>query len=274
MDVDAASINRLSLALYATPVNLEALKYWHEVTGHIGEQNIKLLPELVDGVDLSKPPDLSGDCKCVICAETRMKLKPHKGYIKPGLYQNELIYSDIVGPIEGAKSDAKYAVTFTEDITRRVDVALILSKECEVVLRAFQGYAKKIFSPDRPIRRLYTDDDSVYSGGLFNNYRYAEGIRWESTIPYSPQMNPIAERIGQTLSTRAHAMLLQSGLPRTIITELIATAAYMHNIMPVIGVVHPVIGKPATPNEAAGYGKPDLSFIKRVGRRGICQKRY
>ena len=27
--------------------------------------------------------------------------------------------------------------------------------------------------------------------------------------------------------------------------------------------------KPATPNKAAGYGKPDLSFVKRVGRRGI-----
>ena len=247
MDVDAASINRLSLALYATPVNLEALKYWHEVTGHIGEQNIKLLPELVDGVDLSKPPDLSGDCKCVICAETRIKLKPHKGHIKPGLYQNELIHSDIVGPIEGAKSDAKYAVTFTEDITRKVDVALMLSKECEVVLKAFQGYVKKIFSPDRPIRRLHTDDDSAYSGGLFNNYRYIKGIR-----------------------TRAHAILLQSGLLCIMITELIATAAYIYNIMPVTGVVHPVIGKPATLNKAAGHGKPDLSFIKRVGRRGIC----
>ena len=86
LDVDAASINRLSLALYATPVNLEALKYWHKVTGHIGEQNIKLLPELVDGIDLSKPPDLSGNCKCVIYAEIRIKLKPYKGYIKPGLY--------------------------------------------------------------------------------------------------------------------------------------------------------------------------------------------
>ena len=137
LDVDVASINRLSLALYATPVNPEALKYWHEVTGHIKEQNIKLLPELVDGVDLSKPPDLSGDCKCVICAETRIKLKPHKGHIKPGLYQNELIYSDIVGPIEGAKSDVKYAITFTEDITRRVDMALIPSKEYKVILRAF-----------------------------------------------------------------------------------------------------------------------------------------
>ena len=273
LDVDAASINGLSLALYTTPVNPEALKYWHEVTGHVGEQNIKLLPELVDGVDLSKPPDLSGDCKCVICAETRMKLKPHKGHMKPGLYQNELIHSDIVGPIDGAKSDARYVVTFTEDITRKVDVALMPSKECEVVLRAFQGYAKKIFSPDRPIRRLHTDDDGAYSGGLFNNYRYAEGIRWESTIPYSPQMNPIAERMGQTLSTRAHAMLLQSGLPRTMITELIATAAFMHNIMPVTGVVHPVTGKPATPNEAAGHGKPDLSFVKRVGRRGMCQER-
>ena len=87
-------------------------------------------------------------------------------------------------------------------------------------------------------------------------------------------MNPITKRIGQILSTRAYAMLLQSGLLRTIITKLIATAVYIHNIIPVIGVVYPVIGKPATPNKAAKHGKPDLSFIKRVRRRGICQKRY
>ena len=91
----------------------------------------------MDGIDLSKPPDFSGDCKYVIYAEIRMKFKPYKGYIKPGLYWNEFIYSDIVGPIKGAKLNTKYAITFTEDITKRVNVALILSKEYKVILKAF-----------------------------------------------------------------------------------------------------------------------------------------
>ena len=37
LDVDAASINGLSLALYTITVNPKALKYWYEVTGYIGE---------------------------------------------------------------------------------------------------------------------------------------------------------------------------------------------------------------------------------------------
>ena len=165
------------MALYIITVNPEALKYWHEVTGYVREQNIKLLPELVNSIDLSKPPDLFSNYKYVICAEIRIKLKPYKGYIKPGLYQNKLIYSDIIGPINRAKSDAKYIVTFTEDVTRKVDVALIPSPAYKYILRAFQGYLKKIFSPDRPIRRLYIDDNSIYSSTLFNNYRYTKGIR-------------------------------------------------------------------------------------------------
>ena len=164
------------MALYIT-VNQEALKYWYKVTGHIGEQNIKLLPETVTGIDLFSLPDLSGDCNYVVYAEIRIKLKPSKGHIEPGTYQNELIYSDLIGPIEGVKADYKWVVTFTEDITKVVHMALLPDSSYETVLRAFQGYAKRIYSPDRLIRRLYTDDNGIYSGFQFNNWRYAEGIR-------------------------------------------------------------------------------------------------
>ena len=43
-------------------------------------------------------------------------------------------------------------------------MALLPDSLCETVLRAFQGYIKRIYSPDRPIRRLYTDDNGTYNG--------------------------------------------------------------------------------------------------------------
>ena len=56
------------------------------MTGYIGEQNIKLLLKLINGIDLFKLPDLLGNYKYIIYIKTRIKLKPYKGYIKSGLY--------------------------------------------------------------------------------------------------------------------------------------------------------------------------------------------
>ena len=134
LKVDTEVINRLTYVTLYITVNQKALKYWYKVTGYIGEQNIKLLPETVTGIDLSSLPDLLKDYNYIVYAEIRIKLKPSKGHIEPGIYQNELIYSDFIGPIKGIKADYKWVVTFTKDITKVVYMALLPDSSYETVL--------------------------------------------------------------------------------------------------------------------------------------------
>ena len=262
VDVDTSAIEEQKLPSVALHTyNQEALQYWHELTGHMGTQNVQRLPDIVDGIDLFNPPDVSDDCQCVTCAETRMKLLPSKGHIKPGEYQDELIHSDLIGPVEG------YMIcTFTEDKTKYVEAFAIPDKSCSTVLVAFERYRAKHNNPDRPIRRLHTDDDKAYSGHLFTEYRQIHGIMWEPTIPSNPQMNPVSERMGQTLTTRAHAIWRESGLSKKMLPETINAVVFLRNRCPVAGM-------DVSPHEAMGYGRPNLRWIKRIGRVGMCQER-
>ena len=95
------------------------------------------MPETVTGIDLFSLLNLLGDYNYVVYTEIRIKLKPSKGYIEPGTYQNELIYSDFIGPIEGTKADYKWVVIFIKDITKVVYIALLPDSLYETVLRAF-----------------------------------------------------------------------------------------------------------------------------------------
>ena len=45
--------------------------------------------------------------------------------------------SDIINLIHKIKSDVKYAIIFTANIIKKVNITLILSKEYKVILKAF-----------------------------------------------------------------------------------------------------------------------------------------
>ena len=265
VSVEAKALHVQETAAAATACNQDAIDYWHQLTGHLGKQNVRKLPQIVDGIDLNHPPT-NDDCCCVICAETRMKNLPHKGHIEPGRYENELIHADIFGPIEDAAPYARYLHLFTEDTTKALTGHLMPDKSAASVLSSFDSYRKATERPDRPVRRLHTDEDSVYKSDLLNDYRYKHGIVWEPSIPANPQMNGVAERQGQTVMTTAHSLLQESGLPRKMIGEMITAAIWLKN-----RTIEARDGK--TPHELAGRGRPNLGHLKRLGRYGMCQKR-
>ena len=59
-----------------------------------------------------------------------------------------------------------------------------------------------------------------------------KGIRLQTTIPYSPQQNGIAERMNRTLNDRVRTMLIQSGLSQRYWQFAVATAAHVTNRVP------------------------------------------
>ena len=54
----------------------------------------------------------------------------------------------------------------------------------------------------------------------------------ETTTPYSPQYNGVAERKNRTLKEMMNAMLISSGLPQNMYGEAILSANYLLNKVP------------------------------------------
>ena len=113
----------------------------------------------------------------------------------------------------------------------------------------------------------------TYHGTEYVNRRFSggcrkSGITHQTTVPYSPQQNGLAERMNRTLTERARAMLshMQVQVQVDIIwwAEAMNTAFYVTNRVPCAS--HPT----TTPFEFIFGKKPDLSEMCVLGSKGYA----
>lgn len=145
-----ARSSKTDLAL--TAINGETVKMWHERLGHLGEQNIRRLATMSEGIDLSKSPPNDA---CVPCTVASLQTEPHKSFIEPGKHFLELVHSDLIGPLETAYSGVRYAVTFLEDFHKGSMIYFLTQKSD--VFKAAKQYCLQFERGDSRIRRLRTD---------------------------------------------------------------------------------------------------------------------
>ena len=108
-------------------------------------------------------------------------------------------------PTRGGK---KYFVTFIDDFSKFYYIYLLHSKD--EVLRKFMVYKTEVENQcNVKIKRLRS-----YRGGEYHFQEYCEnvGIIHETSTPYTPQQNGVAERKNRTLTKMINVMLSNLGL--------------------------------------------------------------
>ena len=84
---------------------------------------------------------------------------------------------------------------------------------------------------DRKIKVIRSDRGGEYEAP-FGDFCSKNGIIHQTTAPYSPQQNGVAERKNRTLKEMMNALLLSSGLPQNSWGEAILSANYILNRIP------------------------------------------
>jgi transposase InsO family protein len=82
------------------------------------------------------------------------------------------------------------------------------------------------------IRRLCTDNGGEYINSPFKEFCAAKGIIMETTAPYSPAQNGIAEQLNRMIVEQARAMIYSKGLPKLLWPEAVKYACYIKNRSP------------------------------------------
>ncbi len=203
---------------------------WHYRFGHINSVTLNRMikNKLCTGLPLYlNPIDL-----CEGCILGKSSHKSHPRSESRSTQLNQLVHSDLCGPMETSSlTGSNFFLTFIDDFSRYTTV-FFLKKKSEV-FSCFREYCNLVTRQhDLPVQALRSDNGGEYGSGEFQNFCKDEGIRQQFTVPYTPQQNGVSERKNRTLVEAARAMLLTAGLPKSYWEEAVATACYLQNRVP------------------------------------------
>jgi len=173
----------------------------------------------------------------------------------------ELIHSDLCGPIETQSiGGAKYFFTLIDDYSKRIFIYTLESKN--QVPEMFRNFKKLVENQTgRRIRILRTDNGKEYVKTRMINLLKEEGIKHQTTVPYSPEQNGVAERYNRMIVEKARCLLFEAKLPKKFWGEAVSTAVYFLNRSPT-KALHKM-----TPEEAWLGRKPDLRHLRIFGSK-------
>ena len=82
---------------------------------------------------------------------------------------------------------------------------------------------------EKKIKILRTDNGTKYESNEFHDFCKEAGIKRETTIPYTPEQNGVAERKNRTIVGVVCAMLHDQRLSKFLWVEAANTAVYVQN---------------------------------------------
>jgi len=229
---------------------------WHRRLAHLSEDNVRKLASMVEGMSIQYGTTVG---VCDACMEGKQhRQQSHKPATR-ATQPLELIHSDLCGPIDPTSfGGAMYFILFIDDCTRYTYIYPLKRKTSSSVLEKFQEYKAEVEKQlDRNIKRLRTDGGGEYENWM-GNYLKETGIIHETTAPYSPDQNGVAERANRTILERVKSVISEGKLDKQLWMELAQTVVYLKNRSPTTAVY-------TTPYEAWHGIKPDLSHLRILG---------
>ena len=186
-------VAELGLSTNQSPI--ATIETWHKRLGHrtLDATGIAYITPKVANMEIrgaGKPTPTI----CGICAIGRQHKEAGTKTREKAKELLEVVHSDVCGPMQTpGLSGERYFVTFIDEKSGRVSVALLKSKDG--VLREFKSYrARAEKSSGRDIKTLRSDGGGEFLNNEFRRYLLEAGIQHTVSPPYSPSQNGVAER--------------------------------------------------------------------------------
>lgn len=226
---------------------------WHRRLAHLNHRSMELMRKgMVTGISY----DNSVVEKCVACVEGKQTRSSFpKASSNRATEVLELVHSDLCGPMPGRSfSGAKYFITFIDDYSRKTFVYFIKNKD--EVFEIFKAWKVLVENQtNKKLKKIRTDNGTEYCNSKFQNYLKENGIVHQTTVPYSPEQNGVAERANRSIMEKSRCMLQEATLGTQYWAEAVNTAVYLKNRSPTIAV------RDCTPEEKWTNRKVSVSHL-------------
>ncbi|CAK9800989.1 Copia protein [Anthophora plagiata] len=236
---------------------------WHKRLGHIGKAKFLELKDkqMVNDIEyIEKVIPTNNLCEaCINGKQARLPFEKAKDkiHIKRPLF---IVHSDVCGPITPSTINEKnYFVLFVDEFTHYCVTYLITYKSD--VFSVFQDFvAKSEAHFNLKIVNLYCDNGREYLSNEMKDYCVQRGISFHLTVPRTPQLNGVSERMVRTITEKARTMISGASLDKVFWGEAVLTATYLINLTPTKALK---VNK--TPFELWHSKKPKLKYLKIFG---------
>ena len=200
---------------------------WCDRLGHVNFSYINKM------VELSLIPKLSLENlrKCEVCVESKTTKKSCK-LIERESELLSLIHSDL-GDLKNTmtRGGKRFYITFIDDYSKYTRVYLLRNKDETIDI--FIKYKNEIENQlSKKIKTHRFDRGGEYESNPFNTFCEEHGIIYETTPPYSPKSNGVAERKNRTLKEMMNVMLVGSGASLNLWGEAILFIYHIQNRIP------------------------------------------
>ena len=190
---------------------------WHRRLGHMGRSKFLELKnkQMVEDMQCIEKviPDNNLCDACINGKQARLPFErfKDKSHIKRPLF---IVHSDVCGPITPPTINNKnYFVLFVDEFTHYCATYLITYKAD--VFKVFKDYvAKSEAHFNLKIVNLYSDNGGEYLSKDMKDYCVQKGISYHLTVPRTPQLNGVLERMVRTITEKGRTIISCASLDK------------------------------------------------------------
>ncbi|BFG42330.1 hypothetical protein CerSpe_286040 [Prunus speciosa] len=198
---------------------------WHRRLGHPSFGYLqRLFPSLFQGL-----VDSQFKCETCVLAKSHRTVFPSSD--SKTEFPFELIHSDVWGPAKVSSTGKRWFVTFIDECTRMTWVYLLAHKsDVTTTVREFHAMITTQFQAS--IKVFRSDNGGEYVNGALAQFFKDKGIIHQTSTPFTPQQNGVAERKNRQLLEVARAYMLDKSVPHHLWGHALLSAVYVINRVP------------------------------------------
>ncbi|PKU60934.1 Retrovirus-related Pol polyprotein from transposon TNT 1-94 [Dendrobium catenatum] len=200
---------------------------WHFRLGHPHSKTMQAIS--TNNPQLHIPHFVSNCSWCKSC-------KSHKMSFVKSIHRSTqplaLLHSDVWGPSPvSSHQGLRYYLIIVDDYSHYTWIFPCLLKSD--VSQLFMNFILFIENQmDSRIKVIRTDGGKEYVNNIFSKFLQSKGIQHQTSCPYTPEQNGVAERKHRHVVETARTLLHTASMPLSYWPEAINTAVYIINRLP------------------------------------------
>jgi transposase InsO family protein len=245
-------------ACFAVP-STTSVTLWHQRLAHTSYKTMSKMANNKEVHGLNLPDNKAIPIRqCPGCLAGKMHRLPFPTGRTRAEQTGQLIHADVCGPMHiPTPSGARFFVLFTDDFSKSRHVYFLKHKS--EVAEFFKDYTSLLRSETgNLIHTLRSDNGGEFISSAFKTWLSDRSIRFESSAPYTPEQNGVAERANRTIFEAGRSLLYPKHVPLELWGEAIACAVYTLNRVS-------SSKSSSTPYQLWFGQKPDVSHLRIFG---------